>query len=460
MRNYTKTMTEGSEFRHIILFTFPLLFGNLFQQFYNIVDSIIVGRYLGYNALAAVGATGSITYLFYTLCIGLSIGTGILIAQHFGAGGEESVKKLIVNSAYVIVAFGIVMTGISIVFAPDLLRLLATDEAIIDDSVCYMRIACAGTLAVAAFNWINGIMRSLGNSTIPLIFLIIACVLNIGLDLLFVIGFGMGVAGAAYATIIAQAVSAAGCIVFAFAKFPQFRISRELWRFDKLTAKNCISKGVPIALQNALISVSMIYLQRTANTFGVTVTAAYTATMRVEQLIHQPFISLSTAISTFTGQNLGAGILDRCIRGYRKAMITMAGFAVLMFGAFMLFGGYIVGFFVEEPEVIEIGDVALKLSSCFYLFLGSIYVTRGLLNGAGDVNYSMMNGIVEVIGRIGFATVLSLIPEIGCWAVWATSGLTWFITGLMSLIRYKRGRWKRHGIANQKINAGNDEIQG
>ncbi len=451
MGNYTKTMNEGSEFKHIILFTLPLLFGNLFQQFYNIVDSVIVGRYLGSNALAAVGATGSITYLFYTLCIGLSIGTGILIAQHFGAGGEENVKKLIVNSAYVITAFGVVLTALSIMFAPDLLRLLATDEVIFDDAVCYMRIACAGTLAVAAFNWINGVMRSLGNSTIPLVFLIIACVLNIGLDLLFVLVFDMGVAGAAYATIIAQAVSAAGCIVFAFAKFPQFRISRELRRFDPKTARNCISKGVPIALQNAFISFSMIYLQRTANTFGVTITATYTATMRVEQLIQQPFISLSTAVSTFTGQNLGAGRLDRCIRGYRRSMIAMAGFAVLMLGVFMLFSGNIVGFFVEEPEVIATGDTALKLSACFYLFLGTIHVTRGLLNGAGDVNYAMVNGFVEVIGRIGFATVLSLIPEIGCWAVWATSGLTWFITGLMSLIRYKRGRWKGHGIQKRDV---------
>ena len=450
MSQYTKTMSEGSEFRHIILFTLPLLFGNLFQQFYNIVDSIIVGRYLGKNALAAVGATGSITYLFYTLCIGLSIGTGILIAQHFGAGNESNVKKLIVNSAYVIAAFGVVMTVISVIFAPDLLRLLETQEEILDDAVGYMRIACSGTLAAAAYNWINAVMRSLGNSAIPLVFLVVASVVNIGLDLLFVVVFGMGVGGAALATVIAQGVSAAGSIIFAFAKFPQFRFEREHLRLDPKAAWNCIVKGVPIAFQNAFISVSMIYLQRTANTFGVTVMATYTATMRVEQLIHQPFLSLSTALSTFTGQNLGAGRLDRCIRGYRMSMIAMAGFAVLMLGVFMLFSGNIVGFFVEEPEVIAIGDTALKLTSCFYLFLGTIYATRGLLNGAGDVNYAMMNGIVEVIGRIGFATALSAIPEVGCWAVWATSGLTWFITGLMSFIRYKHGRWKEHGIAVSK----------
>lgn len=444
MVSYTKTMNEGSEFRHIILFTLPLLFGNMFQQLYNIVDSIIVGRYLGKNALAAVGATGSMTYLFYTLCIGLSIGTGILIAQHFGAGNEEKVRSLIANSAYVVILFGIMMTIVSVMLAPDLLRLLETQDEIFDDAVGYMRTACYGTLAVAAYNWINAVMRSLGNSVIPLVFLIIASALNVGLDLLFLVVFGMGVRGAALATVISQGTSAAGCIIFAFAKFPQFRLRREHIRFDRRSAASCIAKGIPIALQNAMISVSMIYLQRTANTFGVTITATYTATMRVEQLIHQPFMSLSTALSTFTGQNLGSGRLDRCIRGYRKSMIAMAVFAVFMLGVFMLFSGSIIGFFVEDPEVIAIGDNALKLSACFYTFLGTIYVTRGLLNGAGDVNYSMMNGIVEVIGRIGFATLLAGIPEIGCWAVWATSGMTWFITGLMSFIRYRHGHWKDH----------------
>ena len=450
MNRYTKTMTSGSEFGCIIKFTIPLLFGNLFQQFYNIVDSVIVGQYLGKNALAAVGATGSITFLFYTLCIGLSLGTGILIAQHFGAGTEDYVKKLITNSSYVVAVFGVVLTALSVLLAPSLLHLLETPETIFDDAVGYMRIACAGTVAVAAYNWINAVMRSLGNSSVPLIFLIVASVLNVALDLIFVIVFGMGVGGAALATIIAQGVSAAGCIIFAFIKFPQFRFRREHAVFDMKTAMNCISKGVPIALQNAFISVSMIYLQRTANTFGDTVIATYTATMRVEQLIQQPFFSLSTALSTFTGQNLGAGLLDRCIRGYRRSMLAMAGFSVLMLGVFMLFSGAIVGFFVNDAEVIAIGETALRLSSCFYLFLGTIHVTRGLLNGAGDVNYAMINGFVEVIGRIGFATILASVPEIGCWAVWATSGLTWFITGLMSYIRYRGGRWREHGIVREK----------
>ncbi len=446
MDKYTKSMTEGSEFRIIIGFTLPLLLGNLFQQFYNIVDSVIVGQYLGKNALAAVGATGSMTFLFYTLCLGLGAGTGILISQHFGAGNDQTVKKLIANSAYVILFFGIILTVVGITLAPVMLHLLETPDTIFGDAVGYMRIACAGTVAVAAYNWINSVMRALGNSTVPLIFLIVASVLNVGLDLLFVIVFGMGVWGAALATILAQAVSAVSCIIFAFVKFPQFRIGRENARFDKKIALNCISKGVPIALQNAFISVSMIYLQRTANLFGDTVIASYATTMRVEQLIQQPFISLSTAVSTFTGQNIGAGRIDRCIRGLRRSMAAMAVFSVAMLGVFMLISEQIVSVFVSDSEVISIGGTALKLSACFYLFLGTIHTTRGLLNGAGDVGYAMINGIVEVIGRIGFATILSMIPAIGCWAVWATSGLTWFITGLMSYLRYRSGKWKTHGI--------------
>ena len=446
MAKYTKNMTEGSEFQIIIKFTLPLLLGNLFQQFYNIVDSVIVGQYLGSSALAAVGATGSMTFLFYTLCIGLSVGTGILIAQHFGAGNEDYVKKLIANSSYVILFFGIILTVVSVLLAPTMLHILETPDSIFDTAVGYMQIACAGTVAVAAYNWINAVLRALGNSSVPLIFLIVASVLNVGLDLLFVIVFGMGVNGAALATITAQAVSAAGSIIFAFLKFPQFRIGKDNARFNKPIAWNCVAKGVPIALQNAFISVSMIYLQRTANMFGDTVIASYATTMRVEQLIQQPFISLSTALSTFTGQNLGAGRLDRCIRGFRKSMIAMAVFAVVMLGVFMLISELIVSIFVSDADVINIGGTALKLSACFYLFLGTIHTTRGLLNGSGDVGYAMFNGIVEVIGRIGFATVLAMIPEIGCWAVWATSGLTWFITGLMSYLRYRSGKWKEHGI--------------
>lgn len=454
---YTTDMTTGSEFKHIMQFALPMLAGNLFQQFYNIADSIIVGKFLGSDALASVGATGSITYFFYTLCIGLATGTGILISQSFGAGNNENVKKYIANSAYVLGIFGVVISAFSALMAPHLLKMLNTPAEIFEASTGYMRISCIGTVAVAAYNWINSVMRSLGDSRTPLIFLVVASILNVVLDLLFVVVFSMGVNGAALATILAQGVSAIGSIIFAFAKNPMFRLTRETAVFNRKYAGKCVSVGVPIALQNAMVSVSMIYLQSVANSFGKTVVAAYTATMRVEQLVHQPFSSLNAAISAFTGQNVGAGKKDRIIRGYRQSMKAGIVFAMLLLGAFLLFSENIIGMFVDKEEtvvidgimknigedVIGIGAAALKISACFYIFLGTIHVTRGLLNGAGDVKYAMINGLAEIIGRIGFALILVNIPGTGHLAVWGTTCLTWLLTGVMSYVRYRGGIWKR-----------------
>lgn len=440
---YTTDMTTGSEFRHIIRFALPMLAGNLFQQLYNVVDSIIVGRYLGADALASVGATGSMTYFFYTLCIGLATGTGILISQSFGAGNYENVKKYIANSAYVLGIFGALISVLSAFLTPFLLKMLNTPAGIFDAAVGYMRIACIGTVAVAAYNWINSVMRSLGDSKTPLIFLVVASILNVGLDLLFVVTFKMGVNGAALATIIAQAVSAIGSIIFAFAKNPMFRISKENAVLNRQYVRKCVSTGVPIALQNAMVSVSMIYLQSVANRFGKTVVAAYTATMRVEQLVQQPFMSMNSAISAFAGQNVGAGKKERVIKGYKQSMKAGFVFAFVLFAVFLLFSENVVGLFVDKREVIEIGAKALKISACFYAFLGTIHITRGLLNGAGDVNYAMINGIAEVAGRIGFAIILMNIPGTGHFAVWGTSCLTWLLTGIMSYARYKSGVWRR-----------------
>ena len=457
---YTTDMTKGNEFKHIITFALPMLAGNLFQQLYNIVDSIIVGRFLGSDALASVGATGSITYFFYTLCIGLAMGTGILISQRFGAGDHMAVKKYISNSAYVLGVFGVVISLLSVMATPFLLTMLKTPAEIFDASVGYMRISCAGTIAVVAYNWINAIMRSLGDSKTPLVFLVIASVLNVGLDLLFVVAFEMGVNGAALATIMAQGVSAIGSIIFAFAKNPMFKLDKETLKFDHRYALKCASTGIPIALQNALVSVSMIYLQSVANSFGKTVVAAYTATMRVEQLVHQPFSSLNAAISAFAGQNVGAGKRERVITGYKRSMMAGVVFALILLVFFGLFSESIIGVFVDKAETVEIngelvnigaevvsiGAMALKISACFYIFLGFIHVTRGLLNGAGDVRYALINGIAEVVGRIGFAAILVHIPETGYFAVWGTTCLTWVLTGVMSFVRYKSGAWEKYSL--------------
>ena len=450
MSTYTRNMTTGSELGHILRFTLPLLAGNLFQQLYNIVDSVIVGRYLGSTAFASVGETGSITFLFYNLCIGLATGAGILIAQSFGANRDRDVKRLIANSAYVLLVFGILISIVSVFCAPMLLLMLGTLDSIFDAALGYMKIACSGTVAVAAYNWINAVMRALGDSKTPLIFLIVASIVNVILDLLFVVGFGMGINGAAWATVAAQGIAAAGSIIFAFIKNPYFKLTRKLAKPHSSIIMRCIRTGVPVALQNSVISVSMIYLLRTANSFGnEDVIAAYTATMRVEQLIQQPFASLGAAVSTFTGQNIGAGQTERVRTGYNKSVKAVVIFSIVMLLIFLLFSRYIITVFVKEDAVIDIGAKALKLSACFYIPLGLIHITRGLLNGAGDVGYTMINGFSEVAGRVVFAIILVSINVIGYWAIWGTSCLTWALTGTMSVVRYKGGKWQNHANLNK-----------
>ena len=439
---YEKNMTEGNELSHILRFTLPLLMGNLFQQLYNVVDSVIVGRYLGYDALASVGATGSLTYFFYTFCIGLSVGSGILIAQCFGAAREDDVKRYIVNSAYAALIFGAVISVVAFLLSGPLLKLMNTPDEIYPAAHGYMQIACLGTIAVSLYNWINAVMRSLGDSKTPLVFLIVASVINVVLDLVFVIVFKMGVNGAALATVIAQAVSAVGCMIFAFVKVKYFKLTSDEMKLRGIYFSKCIKTGVPIALQNSMISVSMIFLQRVANGFGSVVMAAYTATMRVEQLVQQPFASLNAALSTFAGQNMGAGYVDRTVRGYHKTVKIMIAFALVMLVLFLIFSRNIVGIFVTEEAVIDIGSKALMLSAFFYIPLGLIHTTRGLLNGAGDVTYAMINGFVEVIGRIGFALILLQFPSVGIWAVWGTTCLTWLLTAAMSVARYHFGKWR------------------
>lgn len=448
MAGYVRSMTDGSELGQILRFSVPLLVGNIFQQLYNIVDSAIVGKYLGSDKLAAVGATGSITYLFFALCIGLATGAGILIAQRFGAGDRESVKRLISNSAYLLFIFGILISVVSTLLAEPLLRLLNTPEHLLGDAVAYMQISCSGTVAVAAYNWINSVMRSLGDSKTPLYFLIFASLLNAGLDLLFVVVFQMDVQGAALATIIAQGVSAVGSMTFAFRKNPCFKLSREQFSLCPAIFGKCFVTGTPIALQNAFVSVSMISLQSTANGFGENVMAAYTASMRVEQLVQQPFASLNVAVSTFAGQNIGAGKPERAVKGYKKSVLAGLAFAVFMLVVFMLFSYPIVGIFVDEHEVLAIGEKALKLTSLFYFPLGLIHITRGMLNGAGDVGFALLNGIAEVVGRIGFAYLLVNFTSLGHWSVWWTTCLTWVLTALMSVARYRWGRWRRRLISS------------
>ena len=435
-------MTQGNVTKKIIAFTLPLLFGNLLQQTYNIADTLIVGKYLGDDALAAVGATGSITYLFYTLCIGLSIGSGVIVSQYFGARLYDKLRLAIFNSAVVTAAFGLVISVGASLMARNILSLLDVPSELLDTSAGYMSIACAGTIAIAAYNWINAVMRALGDSKTPLIFLAAACMLNIGLDLLFVIKLGLGVNGAAFATVMAQGLSAVMCILYFFKKNEVVKLTRADCQLNKVIAVKCISTGLPIAAQNGLIAISMVALQKVTNSFGSAVMTAYTVSMRIEQFIQQPFSSLGAAEATFTGQNIGAGKTDRAVQGLKKSVQLSTVFALVVLGAFFLFSRNLVGFFISGEASVNIAVKALLMTSSFYIPLGMIHTIRGFLNGCGDTGYAIVNGLAEVITRIGLSLILTRIASIGYWGIWITTSATWLVTALVSILRYKGDKWR------------------
>jgi len=441
-------MTVGSPARHIIKFTLPLLLGNLFQQLYNMVDSIVVGQFVGEDALAAVGACGSTNFLFFSLSSGLAIGIGIIVAQFFGAGDEKNVRNTIANSIYVLWGAAITVSIIGIVFCPALLRLLQTPETVIGDSIIYMRTTCAGILFIATYNGVAAILRALGDSKTPLYFLIVSSIVNVVLDLVFVLVFEWGVFGVALATIIAQATSAISCIIYAYHKIEYFRLTREQLKMQPLIIANSFKIGVPIAMQNSLIAVSCMVLQGVVNTFGPTVMAAYTVIGRIEQVVQQPYMSLGSALTTYSGQNMGAGQIDRVKKGFHQGTVMVLIFSMCLLPIAYIFGENIVGIFVNDPEVIAIGAKAIRINSLCYFGLGMIYVPRSVLNGCGDTGFAMINGVTEVVCRVGFSLILTRISFLGYWGIWLTTGLTWAVTGVVCVIRYFKGKWRNKSIVS------------
>ena len=443
--NTTMNMTEGKPLVLLSVFALPLLIGNLFQQAYNLADSMIVGQLLGADALAAVGATGSISFLFFSIFNGISGGCGIVTAQYFGAREDGLVRKAIANSAYIMLGASLLTGTVAFLMVPTVLTWMGTPPEILPDAITYMRMTSASVPLIAIYNYASSMQRALGDSRTPLYFLIVSCLLNVGLDLLFVGAFSMGVFGAALATMLSQLLAGTGSLLYAFRRNPYFRMSRESMAFDRTIAKRSIRLGLPLALQWSLIAISTTALQSVVNTFGATAMAAYTATNRLEQLVQQPFGSMSMALSTYSGQNMGAGKMHRIRAGFRDSLIAMIVVALLMSLIMQLCGESLVGLFVHEQDVIELGGKALKITSFFYIFLGIIYVSRGVLNGVGDAFFSFINGIVEIVGRIGLPLLLLSVTTAGVWSIWITAGVTWLLAAFFCILRYISWRKKKTG---------------
>lgn len=445
--NITTDMTVGSSAKHILIFAVPLFIGNIFQQLYNMVDSVVVGNFVGANALAAVGTCGSMNFFCFSLTSGLGIGIGIIVAQFFGAKNHKMVRATISNAVFLLIISSFIVGILGFLLCPLVLKLLRCPKIIFSDAVIYMRTACCGIVFVAFYNGVASVLRALGDSKSPLYFLILSSISNLVLDLFFVLVLKWGVFGVAFATVISQAIAAFASIFYAYKKVSYFKISKNEFKPNKHIITNSLKIGIPIALQNCLISVSMMVLQGIVNGFGETVMAAYTIVMRVEQLVQQPYSSIGAAITNYSGQNMGAGKIIRVKQGMHRGTVIVLIISIVIIPVFWLFADNIIEVFVKnEPQVIGIGATALKITSLCYFMLGMIYVPRSVLNGCGDSKFAMINGITEIAGRIGFAPLLTKIPSVGFWGIWLTTIITWTITAAVCFIRYKSGIWKKKSI--------------
>ena len=445
-QNKTIDMTVGSPAKHLLTFMLPMLLGNLIQQLYNMVDTLIVGNYVGTNQLASVGLCGSTNFLFWSLSSGVSVGIGILVSQAFGAKKENMVKKAIANSFYVLGLSSVVVTIIAQILATPILKILQTKDTLLPDASTYLHITLLGLIAIIFYNGVSAILRALGDSKTPLYFLIASSLMNAGLDIFFVLVLNMGVTGVALATLISQIFSAVTSLAYAIWKFPYFRVQKEDRRPDSQVILQSFRLGAPVAMQNAMIAVSCMVLQGFVNSFGETVGATYTIVGKLEQLVQQPYGSLGMALTTYAGQNIGAGKVDRVKKGFRTATIAALIFSILLIPVAYLFGENIIMIFIKKgdniADVIAMGRIAIRINALAYFFLGMIYIPRAILNGCGDTGFALINGMTEVICRILFALVLTSIPGIGFWGIWLTTCLTWTVTGGVCVLRYFSGKWK------------------
>lgn len=437
-------MTQGSILPKMIRFALPVLFGMIFQRIYNFADVYIVGKYLGDEALAAVSIAGSGMYLLLSLMMGLTTGVSVVISQYYGAGESKKVHETFVSSIYVAAGTTILITLAGVLGAKPLLRLLQTSDELLQDAWVYLAIIFAGSIGTMLYNWISAVLRSLGNSIVPLIFLIISSVLNIILDIAFVAWIPMGVAGAALATVLAQFISGLCCLFYAWKILPFLRITKDSLKMNPEIAKLILIYGVPTGLQMSIISISDMTLQAVINTYGTAMVVAYGVCIKVEGIGWQIAEAISTSLGTFAGQNVGAGNYTRVKKGVRCAYLM----DIVCYGVFCpiiwYFAEPIMKAFTQDPLSIRYGMEYMKIFSFFFFVGGFLTIYHNILRAAGDVKVTVLMGVSEVITRIGFSFLFS--AWFGYYGLWWVSPLTWTCAALVGAIRYYSGRWQKKAL--------------
>ena len=433
-------MTKGNPTKTILTFALPMLIGNLFQQLYNIVDSVVVGRFIGKDALAAVGSAFMLMNFFSFVIIGLCMGASVVFSLFFGEKNYSKLRKSIFMSFVMVAAFTIVVSVLTTVYTEPMLRLMNTPNNILADSQDYLQIIFAGFIFVFLFNGSSALLRSIGDSKTPLYFLVLAALLNIVLDLLFVLVLNMGVTGVAIATVIAQAVSSVLCLVYAFIKIPFIRISKEDMVFNKDISLMIGKYGFLTAIQQSIMTFGMVCVQGLVNTFGANTIAAFAAAGKIDSIAYLPVQDFGNAFATYVAQNKGAGKTERIAQGVRSAVRTIIIFCIILSTLIYMNAGSLMKIFVKanETEVIRIGIEYLSVVSIFYMLIGFLFMFYGYFRGIGALKVSLILTIISLGTRVLMAYILSGIPQIGQRGIWWSIPIGWALADTIGLITYFR----------------------
>ncbi len=436
MKAAQSDMTNGSPMRIILGFTFPIFLGNVFQQFYNMADAVIVGKFVGTKALAAVGSTGTIMFLIYGFVVGMTAGFTVLTAQKFGAGDLKAMRKTVAGASILSLAVGVILTAGFMLFMKPWLTVMNTPSDIFADAYAYIMIISGGILAQMLYNLLASILRALGNSKVPLYFLILSALLNIVLDLVFIIGFHMGAAGAAAATIIAQGVSGILCLGYIVKKVPVLRMDRDDWRPSGNLLKIQLGIGIPMALQYSITAVGTMMVQSALNILGSTLVAAFTAASKIEQIVTQAYVAMGTTMATYGAQNMGAGDLPRIRKGFQACTILGVIYSILAAAFVMTAGKYLTYLFVSENVESIMGsvDIYLKCAGIFFIPLAIVNIYRNGIQGLGYGILPMTAGVAELAGR-GTAAVIAAGKE-SYLGVCLASPAAWVLASILLIGMY------------------------
>lgn len=445
-----RDLTKGSPAKLILMFTVPLLIGNVFQQFYNMVDMIIVGQTLGKNALAAVGATGSLTFLIIGFAQGLTAGLAIITAQRYGAKDYRGLKKSFAASVVISLIVTIVLTVLSLVFIHPMLQLMQTPPEIIDQAQTFISIILLGIFASMSFNLLSNVIRVLGDSRTPLFFLIIAVIINVVLDLIFIILFGMGVEGAAIATVIAQVSSSVLCLVYIKKKIPLLQLRKKDFSFDKEEIRVHLNAALPMAFQSSIIAIGAIVLQAALNSLGTDVVAAQAAASRIDQFANQPMMSFGIAMATFSAQNYGAKEYGRILKGVKQTLMMSIGFSLVAGATVIFFGHSLMKLFVSSSEtrVFELAQTYFNINGSLYWILAILFILRYTLQGLGQSKIPTIAGMMELLMR-SFAAII-LTGMLGYAGAAAASPLAWAGSVAVLLYSYLRSMKQLKQLDNEQ----------